>query len=137
VSAGRRSTASGRTTDSTAELLAALAERREPVLKKAKGTIRLDLASGARTDHWLIEVDRGDIAVRRKQAQADCVVHADKALFDRISRGEVNAWAAMLRGALWVEGDPHVLVLFQRLLPGPTASGEDRPAPSAAGAATA
>ena len=39
-----------------------------------------------------------------------------------IVRGEVSAWAAMLRGAIGIEGDPQVLILFQRLTPGPSAS---------------
>jgi hypothetical protein len=33
--------------------------------------------------------------------------------------GRVNAFAAVLRGTVTVEGDPTLLVLLQRLLPGP------------------
>jgi hypothetical protein len=36
-----------------------------------------------------------------------------------MAAGKVNAFAAALRGAIAVEGDPRLLVLFQRLLPGP------------------
>jgi hypothetical protein len=33
--------------------------------------------------------------------------------------GDVNALAAYLRGELALEGDPELLVLIQRVLPGP------------------
>ena len=56
----------------------------------------------------------------RRNARADCVLRTDKALFDGIARGEVNAMAAILRGELAFEGDVQLLVLFQRLFPGPS-----------------
>ena len=50
----------------------------------------------------------------------------DRALFQRLANGEVNAMAALLRGAIAVEGDPQLLVMFQRLLPGPPGSRDPR-----------
>jgi hypothetical protein len=41
-------------------------------------------------------------------------------------RGEVNAMAAYLRGELILEGDPELLVLFQRVLPGPATASARR-----------
>ena len=38
------------------------------------------------------------------------------------AKSEVNAMAALLRGAMGVEGDVELLVLFQRLFPGPPRS---------------
>jgi putative sterol carrier protein len=46
-------------------------------------------------------------------------MRADRKLFGRMASGKVNAFAAVLRGAITIEGDPRLLVLFQRLLPGP------------------
>ena len=40
-----------------------------------------------------------------------------------MATGEVNALAGLLRGELTVEGDPELLVLFQRVFPGPRAEG--------------
>jgi predicted lipid carrier protein YhbT len=111
-------------TDSTAAFLEKLAGRHEPLLDGVKGTLRLELLHDSRTERWLVDIDHGEVSVSRKNARADCVVRADKALFDAMARGEVNAMAAMLRGALAIEGDPHLLVLFQRLLPGPPRSGD-------------
>jgi putative sterol carrier protein len=107
-------------TDAGPEFFEQLARRgHEPLLKKATGTVRFDVLDGRRTHRWLVTVDKGDLAVSRKNASADCIIRADRALFEGIARGEVNAMAAVLRGAVSVEGDPELLVLFQRLLPGP------------------
>jgi putative sterol carrier protein len=64
-------------------------------------------------------VDKGDVDVKHKGGEADCVVRADRKVFEGMIGGRVNAFAAVLRGAVTVEGDPTLLVLLQRLLPGP------------------
>src|SRR6266566_4715649 len=97
-----------------------LAERgHDPLLENTKGTLRLELADGKRVDRWFLEVDNGNVAVSRKNAKADCTVRAKKELFDGIAGGEVNATAAVLRGALTIDGDVELLVRLQRLFPGP------------------
>ena len=90
------------------------------MLEKATGIVRFDLIDGKRTERWLVTLDKGDVSVARKSADADCVVRAQRTLFDAMARGEVNAMAAYLRGELMLEGDPELLVLIQRVLPGPT-----------------
>ena len=115
-------------TDATAEFFDALVERgHEPLLEKAKGTLRFDLKDGKKTDRWLVTIDKGDLAVSRQNLRADCVVTADKSLFDGIASGKTNVMAALLRGAMGVEGDVQLLVLFQRLFPGPPRSRRRRP----------
>jgi putative sterol carrier protein len=107
-------------TDSTAEFFEGLNRRRhEPLLEKATGIIRFDLVDGKRTDRWFVALDKGDVSVSRKNRAADCVVRADRRLFEAMARGEANAMAAYLRGELTLEGDPELLLLFQRVLPGP------------------
>ena len=106
--------------DATAEFFATLAERgHEPRLEKAKGSIRIDLADGKRTTRWLVTIARGDVGVSHRNAAADCTLRMDKAVFEGLASGEVNAFAAVIRGAIEFDGDPELLVLFQRLLPGP------------------
>ena len=110
----------GMTVDPTVDFFAALKSRgQEPLLRKASGTLRFDIADGKRTERWFVELKKGDIAVSRRNARADCVVSTDRALFGRIASGEANALAALLREEVNVEGDINLLVLFQRLLPGP------------------
>ena len=110
--------------DATTEFFQELAARgHDPRVAKIRGTVRFDLANGKRRTRWLVAIDKGDIAVSRRNAKADCVVRADKSLFDGIAKGEVNVLAAVLRGVLGIEGQPEVLVYFQRLFPGPPLEG--------------
>ncbi|MCI0633082.1 MAG: SCP2 sterol-binding domain-containing protein, partial [Actinobacteria bacterium] len=59
-----------------------------------------------------------NIAVSSGSAEADCIVRAEKAVFDKVASGRLNAVAAVLRGDLAVEGDWRLLVRMQRLFPG-------------------
>jgi len=105
--------------DPTVEFFDELARRgHEPLFEKATGTVRFDLKDGKKTDHWLVTVAKGDLAVSRRHTRADCVVTTDRALFDGVASGKTNGMAAVLRGAMTVEGDVQLLVLFLRLFPG-------------------
>jgi putative sterol carrier protein len=109
--------------DATTEFFDDLAQHaHRPMLEKVKGTMRFDLRDGDRTDRWLVTIDKGDLAVTRRNAKADCVLRAERQLFDGLASGEVNGMAALLRGAIVVEGDPQLIVQFQRLFPGPQSS---------------
>jgi putative sterol carrier protein len=113
--------------DSTAGFFEALgAIGHSPLLSKASGTIRFDLTQGKKTERWLVTIKRGDVSVSRRNLKADCVIRCDKALFHRLAEGEENAMAALLRGAIELEGDPGLVVLVQRLLPGPRSSRDKR-----------
>jgi putative sterol carrier protein len=90
-----------------------------PLPKRASGTMLFELTGGKRTERWRLTVDKGKVSRARGNGPADCVLRADGKLFRRMASGEVNAFAAVLRGAVTIEGDPRLLVLFQRLLPGP------------------
>ena len=48
-------------------------------------------------------------------ADADCVVSADRPVFEDLVTGRHNVMAALLRGQLIVSGDPDVLVRVERL----------------------
>lgn len=107
-------------TDPTTDFFDGLGRRgHEPLLRKATGSVRFDVVDGKRIVRWLVSVHKGSIAVSLKNAAAGCVMRADKALFDRVVTGELNPVAAVLRGELAVEGDWRLLVLVQRLFPGP------------------
>ena len=110
------------TADATAAFFDGLARRgQEPLLAGAVGSLRFDLVGDPEVDTWLVRLHDGDVTVSREQAAADCVARCDKRLFDSIAAGEVNAMAALLRGALRFEGDPELLVRLQRLFPSPPA----------------
>src|SRR5436305_1151834 len=69
--------------DATAEFFERLGSRgHEPLLEKMRGTVRVDLESGDRTEHWLVTVDDGDVKVSHRNAKADCTVRTRKDVFD-------------------------------------------------------
>jgi putative sterol carrier protein len=106
--------------EETAKFFEQLDQRgHEPLLEHATGTIRFDLVQGKRTDRWFVSVKNGDIAVSHENGEADVVVTTDEAVFDQLVSGEQNAMAALLRGAVGVEGRVQLLAQFQRLLPAP------------------
>jgi putative sterol carrier protein len=105
--------------DPTAVFFDDLARRgHEPLLGDAVGSVRIELAGDSLAGTWLVRLDQGEITVSRDEVAADCVVRCDRSVFDGIAAGEVNAVAALLRGALVYEGDPELLVRLQRLFPG-------------------
>ena len=111
--------------DATAAFFEDLSKRGpEPLLGKTKATIRFDIADDGRTDHWLLGIDNGVLDVSRASGDADCIISADKAAFDKVASGRTNAMASFLRGALIVDGDPRLIVRLQRLFPAPTAMPE-------------
>lgn len=91
----------------------------EPRLEKVRASLRFDLENGKKRNRWHVAVAKGEIAVSHKNAHADCIVRADSAVFDGIASGEVNPVAAVLRGAMDIEGDPELLMLLLRLSPAP------------------
>jgi putative sterol carrier protein len=106
--------------DATTKFFEGLEARgHEPRLEKVKGTLRFDLKNDKRTARWLVSIDEGDVAVSHRNAKADCVVRTDSAVFDGIASGKVNLFASALRGTMGIEGNPELLVIFQRLFPDP------------------
>jgi putative sterol carrier protein len=89
----------------------------EPQLASVKATLRVDLTDGKQTSRWLVAIDKGDLAVSHRNAKADCVLRADRTVFDGILSGEVNLITAALKGTMAIDGDPEVLVRFRRLFP--------------------
>ena len=95
-------------------------------LRRADGSLRIDLSSGTTTERWFITMHGGDVSVSHRNAKADSVIRTSKDQFEGMITGRVNAMSAVLRGVVSLEGDPTLLVLFQRALPGPpsTATGQ-------------
>jgi putative sterol carrier protein len=112
---------------STAEFFDNLSRRgHEPLLERVGATVRFDITDGERTKHRLVRIDHGDIRVSADEGPADCVVRGDGAVFDAIAGGRMTVMVALLLGVLAVDGDPELVVLTQRLFPGPAAASSAR-----------
>jgi putative sterol carrier protein len=106
--------------DPTTRYFETLAVRgHEPLLRKVSGRTRFEIVDGRRTRRWRVVVERGDIAVEPGAGDADCVIRAERRLFERVVSGRANAVAAVLRGDIAVEGDWRMLVAMQRLFTSP------------------
>ena len=116
------------TTSATDRFFETLAGRgHEPLLEKASGSVRFDISHGRQIDHWMVRIRHGDVEVSRDDSDADSVVRATKTVFEQFATGQMNAFAALLRGQASAEGNLELPVLLQRLLPGPPRNKETRP----------
>ena len=86
-----------------------------------QGKVRFDLSSGngGGEDQWLVAVDHGAVTVSDQMGDADCTIDTERPLFERVIHGEENAMAAVLRGDIRCTGDVQMLLMIQRIFPGP------------------
>jgi ubiquinone biosynthesis protein UbiJ len=106
--------------DPVGSFLASLEGRPEVrLLRHAAGTLRIEVVADPQVEPWLVTVGDGRVAVSRSHGEADAVLRGEQATLERLVTGEANAMAAVLRGAVEVEGDLGLVILFQRLFPGP------------------
>jgi putative sterol carrier protein len=107
-------------TDRTQEFFDRLGSQPQPLLSQVTATIRVDLDDDRNaTKHWYLDIDKGRVDVSQRNNGADAVIQTHRTLFERMVTGEANALTATLRGQLGIEGDPKLMVAFQRLMPGP------------------
>jgi hypothetical protein len=100
-----------------------------PLLGDVTATVRFDVTYPGYVRIWRVAIDGDRIEVTDSPVGADCVVGAERAVFEELVTGRRNAMAALLRGQLTLTGDADVLVRLQRLFPGPGVA--SRPDPTA------
>lgn len=107
--------------DATQEFFQGLARQgHDPRLRVIdEGSVRFDISRDGQVDHWLVAIDGGDIAVTRQATGGDAVVEADRAVFDRIARGEAYFLTTVLRGEATVAGSSRLFAVVRRLFPPP------------------
>ncbi len=121
-------------TTSAAELIGRLESGRHPDLpENTSGTVRLDAREDGRTEHWYLTIADQRIRVRQCSEDADLVLRADRAVFDRLATGQLHPAAALGRNDLTLQGDIRLFMLLRRLFPGPAGARHPRevaPTPS-------
>lgn len=106
--------------DATGAFFDALGRRGyDPALQRASGTVAIEVAKGRARRRWLVTIDKGAVSVARTGGPADVTIRTDDDVFRSLASGRTSPMAAIVRGSVTVEGDPQLLLLFRRLLPGP------------------
>lgn len=104
-----------------------LAQRAPQLLpEKFAGTIRFDITSADRIDHWCVEMRKGNAFVTREERPADTVVRADRELFLRLVSGEMGVNSAAWSGQTSVEGSYLLMIVFKRFFYSPPGSRDPR-----------
>jgi putative sterol carrier protein len=88
-----------------------------PLIANMNGTLRVELTNGGTVERWLVAAEKGHLHVTHGNAKADCTMRVSEDVFERLVRGEDNPMASFLRGAVTLEGDSELAILFQRLFP--------------------
>lgn len=96
----------------------------DPLLARVGGTGKFEVVDGDRTDHWLVNVQGGYIAVSRGEGEGDFVMRADRPAFERLVEGDLSSLAAFVRGTLHLEvtDSSQRFGLITRLFAGPPGS---------------
>jgi putative sterol carrier protein len=89
--------------------------------KTISGTLRFELKDGNRCEYWRVTITKGVASSARSKAPADCAVHTDKATLEAIVQGRANPMAALLRGAIRIEGETLLMGYFRSLFTHPAA----------------
>jgi hypothetical protein len=99
----------------------------DPLLAKASGTVRFDIADGEDVETWFVQLHGGEIDVTRQSDEdVTSTVRCSKRLFESICSGSTNAMAAMLRNEMTLDGNAELLLLLGRVFPGPATSTHPR-----------
>ncbi|WP_433317708.1 SCP2 sterol-binding domain-containing protein [Micromonospora sp. CA-269861] len=93
--------------------------RRPDLPETTAGTLRLDVRDDGSTDHWYLSIADQHVRVTRAADDAELVVRAERAVFDRMARGELHPGAGLLRNELTVQGNMQLLILLRRIFAGP------------------
>lgn len=103
-----------------------VAGRHPDLPETTSGTVRLDISEDGQTEHWYLTLDRQNVEVTRSVENADLVVRADRAVFDRLAAGESHIGSALLRNEVTVQGNLKLLMSLRRIFPGPASARHPR-----------
>ena len=112
----------------TRDFFTRLAEQHQPLPTALTGVMRFDLTDGERIEHWYLAIRKGDVTVSHKGPEPDCTVSTELATFEAIVTGKMNAMAAVLRGAVEIQGRFALLTAVQRFFGAPAEVAPDEPA---------
>lgn len=89
--------------------------RYQPQLARFTGSVRVDVSDDEQTDHWLLTVTQGTVAVSREERPADLVISAGREAFHRAVTAAAEIPAMFLRDELRLEGNLELVNVLRRL----------------------
>lgn len=89
-----------------------------PWLEHERGRLRVEIVDEDCVRLWTVAFEDGQVRVDHDESDADGVLRAERAWFERAVTGEEKFMPAVLRGEIALDGSYGLLVLFSRLLPG-------------------
>lgn len=94
---------------------------------RVDATMRIDVdVGGAHTQHWYLEMKRGEVRTTRDNRDADCVLRGTREVFDRITSGESGLVAALVRNDLVISGEVRLFTVLRKLVPSPPGATDPR-----------
>ncbi|SCG53952.1 SCP2 sterol-binding domain-containing protein [Micromonospora inositola] len=113
--------------EATERFFASLPARAPAVLRSPiKGTLQIALATGNRTDHWLVELAPGSARVTHGRGPADAVWNSSPDLFERLVTGRAQAIAAVFRNEATFSGNVVLILAFRLFFPNPPGTRDPR-----------
>jgi putative sterol carrier protein len=88
-------------------------------LENEHGRLRFEIVDEDCVRLYTVAIDGGQVRVDRDDSEADGVLRADRASFDRTVTGAEQLLPAVLRGEVTFNGSYDLLAQFALLLPGP------------------
>ncbi|MEV4197194.1 SCP2 sterol-binding domain-containing protein [Micromonospora globbae] len=92
------------------------------------GTLQIDLTTGGLTEHWLVRMRPGAVAVGRERGPADAIWYSSAELFERLVTGQAQGVAAVLRNESTFSGNVVLFLAFRRFFPNPPGTRDPREA---------
>ncbi|MCI4062964.1 SCP2 sterol-binding domain-containing protein [Micromonospora sp. R77] len=90
------------------------------------GTLQVNLTTGNRTEHWLVELRPRSARVSRGQGRADATWYGSHDLFERLITGREAGLAAMIRNESTFTGKVALFLAFRRFFPAPPGTRDPR-----------
>ncbi|WP_319460413.1 SCP2 sterol-binding domain-containing protein [Micromonospora sp. RTP1Z1] len=113
--------------EATEQFFASLPARARMVLRGSiSGILQVDLATGNRTDHWLVELKPGSARVTQGRGPADAVWSSSADLFERLVTGRAQAIAATFRNEATFSGNVVLFLAFRAFFPDPPGTRDPR-----------
>ncbi|MGC5019876.1 SCP2 sterol-binding domain-containing protein [Micromonospora sp. DT47] len=113
--------------EATEQFFASLPARAPAVLRlPLSGTLQIELTTGNRTEHWLVQMSPGEAVVTRARGPADAIFTSSADLFERLVTGRAQGLSSVLRNESTFSGKVSLFLAFRFFFPDPPGTRDPR-----------